>query len=605
MMKTVPRDFSTDEFLLQTRNGNIPRKLAIRRICVSCFLSKVPFRELRRKPGVLAVTVSVIMCAFLFSGNVAARTLENRIREALRTRIETAGSPPKIVIGDEVIHSSVHLPRFYEDRAYKPAWIGEEGCLPAFPDLLVMIRRAGEEGLRPGDYHLERIEAASRSLRENREITEGESAGKAAELDLLCTDAFILYGSHLLAGKVDPEMIDSEWVASRREGDMADVLRQALHSDRVEGALMDLLPKDSAYGRMKRALLLYREMAARGGWTPVPPGMVLRKGDRSERVRILRDRLAATGDIIVDVPEDQDLLDEGLEGSVRRFQQRCGLDADGIVGPLTLAALNIPVEKRLRRIELNMERWRWLPQDLGKRYVLVNIADFRLEVKEDTETVLDMRIIVGRDYRRTPVFSDWITYLVFSPFWHIPPSLAVQDKLPLIKKDPEYFKKQRIRILRGWGTDEKEIDPATVDWSRVGASNFNYRLRQDPGLLNALGGVKFMFPNRFNVYLHDTPARELFAKSVRMFSSGCIRIEKPFDLAVYSLKGDPRWTAESIRTAMNRAGEQTVRLPERIRIHLLYWTAWVDEDGTVHFREDIYGRDRRLVEALFEEPPGP
>jgi murein L,D-transpeptidase YcbB/YkuD len=523
----------------------------------------------------------------------------------MRTRIETAGSPPKIVIGDEVIHSSVHLPRFYEDRAYSPAWIGDEGCLPVCTDLLETIRKAGDEGLRPGDYHLERIEAAFRSLKENREIAKREDARRATELDLLCTDAFILFGSHLLAGKVDPEMIDSEWLASRREGDMAVVLKKALESNRVEGILMDLLPQNIAYGRMKRALILYRELAGRGGWPSIPAGKALEKGDRNERVKILRNRLSVTGDFLSHAPADENLFEEELEEAVKCFQKRCGLDADGVAGRYTLAALNLPVAQRIQQIELNMERWRWLPQDLGRRYVLVNIADFSLEVREDAETILDMRIIVGRDYRRTPVFSDWITYLVFSPFWHIPPLLAVQDKLPLIKKDLNYLEEQKIRVLKGWGTDEKEIDPATIDWSKIGVSNFDFKLRQDSGPMNALGKVKFMFPNRFNVYLHDTPARELFAKTVRMFSSGCIRIEKPLDLALYCLREDPRWTRESISIAMNRTSEETVHFPEKIRIHLLYWTAWVDEDGTVHFRDDIYGRDRRLASALFEEPPEP
>jgi len=283
---------------------------------------------------------------------------------------------------------------------------------------------------------------------------------------------------------------------------------------------------------------------------------------------------------------------------------RHGLDVDGVVGSATLDALNVPVEKRVRQLIVNMERWRWLPQDLGKRYILVNIADFELDVVENSQPLMTMRVIVGRDYRRTPVFSDNMTYLVLSPYWHVPTAIAVQDILPKIQQEPGYLAKQNIRVFRGWGAETREIDPRTVNWSHVTAANFSYRLRQEPGPMNALGRVKFMFPNKFNVYLHDTPAQELFAKPERTFSSGCIRIEKPIELAEYLLQSDAKWTREKILAVADKRIEQTVRLPEPMPIHLLYWTAWADEDRTVQFRADVYARDGKLYEALIERPSG-
>lgn len=214
-----------------------------------------------------------------------------------------------------------------------------------------------------------------------------------------------------------------------------------------------------------------------------------------------------------------------------------------------------------------------------------------------------MKVVAGRDYRRTPVFSDKMTYLVLCPYWQVPTGITVKDILPEIRKDPGYLTQKNIKVFQGWGADAREIDPQTVDWSQITAKTFNYRFRQEPGPNNALGRVKFMFPNKFNVYLHDTPSRELFEKTKRAFSSGCIRIEKAIEMAEYVLRGDPKWRRETILAAIEKWTELTVRLPEPIPVHILYWTAWANEDGSIQFRHDIYGRDVLLGEALKEKPP--
>jgi murein L,D-transpeptidase YcbB/YkuD len=250
-----------------------------------------------------------------------------------------------------------------------------------------------------------------------------------------------------------------------------------------------------------------------------------------------------------------------------------------------------------------MERWRWLPEDLGERHVLVNAAAYELEAVEGGEPVLTMRAIVGRPYRQTPVFSDRISYMVFSPYWHVPHTLAVQDQLPLQKQDPGYFRRMGIRVFRGWGADAAEVNPDSVGWSRVTAKGFPFRLRQDPGPQNALGRVKFMFPNPYNVYLHDTPARELFRKQTRNFSSGCIRVEEARTLALWLLRGETAWTPERVDRAMEAGREETARLTKAIPVHLLYWTAWAEEEGTIQFRPDIYGRDEPVARAMDRSPP--
>jgi murein L,D-transpeptidase YcbB/YkuD len=302
----------------------------------------------------------------------------------------------------------------------------------------------------------------------------------------------------------------------------------------------------------------------------------------------------------VDYPPaaDDTVFDAALEQGLRGFQERHGLDADGTVGASTLAALNVPVEDRIRQIELNMERWRWLPQTLGERYIMVNIPNFHLDVVEHGQALLGMRVVVGRPTRRTPSFSAEMTHLVLNPHWYVPPTIAIQDKLPLLRRDPGYLSRQNFKLFRHGEGGATRIDPRAVDWSSVSARNFPYQLRQDPGPRNALGRVKFMLPNPHHVYLHDTPARELFAKNERAFSSGCIRLENPMELADYLLQDDSQWAQRRRVAGGKRGAEQVVLLPTSVPVHLMYWTAWTSASGVVHFRKDIYERDQALDKAL-------
>jgi murein L,D-transpeptidase YcbB/YkuD len=261
------------------------------------------------------------------------------------------------------------------------------------------------------------------------------------------------------------------------------------------------------------------------------------------------------------------------------------------------------VDHRVAQIEINLERWRWLPVDLGQRHIIVNIPAYHLDLYEDGARVLELRVVVGKSYRRTPVFSDTMRYLVLNPYWEVPPSIAVHDKLPLLRKDPAALVAAGFRVFRGFGADAEQVDPLRVDWNSVSPRQFSYRLRQDPGPKNALGQVKFMFPNRFNVYLHDTPSRDLFAHADRSFSSGCIRVEDPVRLATAVLAGTPGWDAAALRAGLDTGQTRTVSLGRPVRVHLLYWTAWVDDDGTVEFRRDLYGRDERVLRALDTPPP--
>lgn len=547
----------------------------------------------------------------------AARAAAGPVQEKLRERIEAAGAPARLSVGSTEIEAITALPLFYERRGYVPAWSDEAGPLPALDSLLAAISRAERQGLSPRDYHLGDLRSTAHLAREAGKAA--RDPGRLVDLELLATDAWLLLAGHYLSGKVDPVSIDPRWKAEPRDRDLAALLEAALSGDGVASSPEGLLPPQEGYRRLTEALARYRRIAGEGGW-PVPgEGPTLRPGDRGERVAALRGRLMATGDLAQGAADDTaaggaparaeagetapDSFGAALEAAVKRYQARHGLEADGVVGPATARELSVPVASRIEQIRANLERWRWLPADLGRRHVLVNAADFRVDLVEDGGAVLTSRAIVGRPYRKTPVFSDRIRYIVLNPAWEVPENLAVEDELPLIRGDPGFLERVGMKVIRGWGASADTVDPATVDWGALGPGRFPYRLRQEPGPLNALGQVKIMFPNPFNVYLHDTPDRGLFARSTRTFSSGCIRVQRAVDLAADLLAADDTsWTRTRVDSLLRTGSERTVPLRRPVPVHLLYWTAWADADGTVQFREDVYGRDPALEAALAEPP---
>jgi murein L,D-transpeptidase YcbB/YkuD len=529
--------------------------------------------------------------------------LTQAVSELLRARVELALTVPDVEADGELIHALASVQSLYEARGFRPMWIGPAGPMDLADSLVVYLRGTRREALRPEDYHLEAIQRNLAGARKPGSPGRIVADARLVDLELLLTDAFLLCASHSLSGRLNPETIDPEWFAARRGADFAAIAEHAVSSGRIRDSLQSLLPPQSGYKALRDALAEYRGIARRGGWPSVPMGSALKPREVGERVAYLRARLESSGDIELK-EADRDSFDGALEAAVRRFQDRNGLDADGVVGESTLSALNVSAEARAGQIAVNMERWRWLPESLGRTRVMINIAAFTLEAVRDDSLALDMRVIVGRSYRRTPVFSDRITYMVVNPSWEVPDRIAASDVLAQVSKDSTYLQRMGMRVLRGWGGDEMEVDPSTVDWSSVPTAPFPYRFRQSPGPANALGTIKFMFPNRFNVYLHDTPSRGLFAKAVRTFSSGCIRVERPLDLAAFLMRGDVRWSRDRIESTIAAGSEQTIRLPEPVPIHVLYWTAWVDDTGTTQFRDDIYGRDALVRAALAEPPPG-
>ncbi|WP_370088848.1 murein L,D-transpeptidase [Ekhidna sp.] len=508
--------------------------------------------------------------------------------EFIRQKVEMISSGIPVLVGEDPIYCRTVLPRFYQERQFKKAWNDKDA-----KELIQAVSDADEEGLTPTDYHLE--------LLQKLQVTEKDEIQKA-EYDLLLTDAFLLYASHFLNGKINPETVDSEWQAVRREGDAKVVLEEALNKNKVREVLKELAPDHIGYKGLRNALREYRSVAKKGGWESIPAGETLKPGMvDSVRIPRLISRLKTSLDLKQN-PADQFTYSEQLAEAVKNYQVRNGLEADGNLGKLTTASLNVPVEDRINQIIINMERYRWAAEEMGSHYVIVNIADYQLQVFKDKKKTFEEKVIVGKPFRKTPVFSSKMSYMVLNPTWTVPPTILFNDILPEAKKDPGYLVNKNIRVLSGQGSNATIIDPYTIDWSTLSKSNFPYTLRQDSGPTNALGAVKFMFPNKYNVYIHDTPSRELFNRTDRAFSSGCIRLNNPLQFAGYLMQGRSDWTLEKIQQAVKEGKEQSVMLKEPLMVHILYLTSWVSE-GKVQFRSDLYERDRPILKALGDKPP--
>jgi murein L,D-transpeptidase YcbB/YkuD len=549
--------------------------------------------------GIAVLLFTVFLLANVFpSEGLSVKMPDSGLSILIKKKITGWKISRQTVLGGEPVYSYVLVKSFYEGRKYQPAWV-EDVHLTQADVLIRAIEETYGDGLTPDYYHLKLIK--SLVARVKKGLVSNKS--RLADLDILLTDAFITIGCHLSGGCVDPVTIKSQWFAKRSNVDVTSVLEQALKSKEIREAVMRLRPEQVSYDRLRQALAVYRALLRKGGWPRVSRGPLLRKGSVSNRVVELERRLDASGDIAADWTNRTKLFDADIEQAVMSFQERHGLKADGVVGAATLNALNVPLKERIRQIELNMERLRWILGNVEQRSIVVNIANFELYVVENGKSVLSMKVVVGKPYWDTPVFTSKMTYLIVNPSWNVPDSIARREILREIRTRPDYLTKENIQVLKGWGAGEEEIDFREIDWSRITPENLPYRFRQEPGPLNPLGRIKFMLPNKFNVYLHDTPARGLFAANVRAFSHGCTRIEKPLELAEYVLRDDPAWTRERLLAAIEEGTEQEVKIPRPLNVHFLYLTAWVDERGALQFRDDIYGRDKLLDEALHGKPP--
>jgi murein L,D-transpeptidase YcbB/YkuD len=352
-----------------------------------------------------------------------------------------------------------------------------------------------------------------------------------------------------------------------------------------------MTPRHVQYTALRDALAKYRELEQHGGWPLLPVQLKLKPGQQHAAVPLLARRLAVTGDYTGPPREQETVYGADLQEAVKRFQRRHGLEPDGVLSAATVAQMNVPVAQRVQQLALNLERWRWLPVDLGERYILVNVPEYRLEVWDHGQVPLSMRVVVGKKDTPTPIFNDDMTHVVFAPYWNVPPDIVKNETVPQALRDPAFLARTNMEVLDNIGNP---VDPASIDSANIG----EYRFRQRPGASNSLGLVKFMVPNQFNVYLHDTPADSLFARATRSFSHGCVRVEQPDKLAQYVLADQPSWTVERINDAMHGGQEKTVKLSRPLPVYLGYWTARISADGILQFRNDLYGVDARQSAML-------
>jgi murein L,D-transpeptidase YcbB/YkuD len=510
-----------------------------------------------------------------------------------------------------LLHDPAALQRFYMGRGFEPAWTGP-GCARRLTELGESIASVDSHGLDPRAYHLEALRSPTAC---------------AEDIELLATDAFLLMAAHLHGGRLDPATVEPDWSAQRPGVDAVFELQQALADDAVAARLEALAPKDAFYRSLRAALAEERARLDAPRPPPVSPGPTLRPGDSGPRVAQLRALLRAEG-VLQDaspwtvaalefeaydpvlgsstpidaehaLPAAEDSFDPGMEEALKRYQQRANLEPDGVAGVLSLAQLARGPAERIQQVRANLERWRWLPRDLGARHIRVNIADYRLEAWSGDRVDRVHRVMVGTLYRQTPSFSADLRYVVLNPSWEVPRRLAVQDKLPLFRRDPAAFQRLGYELLDASG---QVIDAAGIDFSALSRQRFPYRLRQRPGPANALGQVKLILPNRHDIYLHDTPSRGLFDRVRRSFSSGCIRVEDALGLAEWTLAGRPDADRARIDAVLASGVETRLDLDAAVPVHLLYLTVAASEEGGLRYLDDLYGRDAVLLRALDAGP---
>jgi len=536
--------------------------------------------------GLLFVIVFSLVCTCT-SEKFAGNSSENPATITDTLKSESSG------VTTEVIYEPDILTKLYEKG--KGLLSAKWNSRDKIEQMISAIRNASYDGLNPDDYHLRDIE----QLAEKIAYSDNIGIDDIGKLEFMLTDSFRLLSSHLSVGKTDPETIDPQWKASRRiaRKDWGTFIDSTLNRNKnINEILQGLTPVHADYYNLKKALIKYRKFQEKGGWPTFSTSLPkLEKGMSHPDISLLRKRLALTqGDINCN-PEDTNLFDQNLFEQVVLFQQRNGLDADGVVGKATIAALNTTVNERIESIEANLERWRWISDDLGKRYIRVNIANFELQVIDNDEVAFQSPAIVGRLFMETPIFSSVMKYLVINPDWSIPDEILKSEIIPDIIKNPKYLTEKNMKILR---RDGSEVDPSAIVWDSSHVESFPYMIRQEPGPNNPLGHLKFVLPNQYSVYIHDTPSRSLFLRRNRTFSHGCIRISKAHELAEYLLKDDTEWSPALLQKAIDRGQRTTIVLPNPVPVHILYLTAWADDEGTPYFCKDIYNRDQPLISAL-------
>ncbi len=507
---------------------------------------------------------------------------------------------------------------FYLRRDYQPIWMDSYELTPAGESLVQVLRETSADHWREYGYSLQAL------LREIRELSNRPK--QATAVDVLLTDAFITYAQQALNQELLPDMGESDHPTYRKvsaiqnsghtvsSGDIVELLKQSLHDDKLADLINQLTPTHAGYQALRKQLIHYQKIVNQGKWYALPANFHIESDQYHRLVPHIRWLLTQYGDLkpgafawlfkdetlLMASPqatEDFDLkqpsfkFDKSLVEGLKNYQKRFQLPETGKVDDKTLTALNIPPYHMAQKIALNMKRWRHLPTTLGDRHIMVNMADFRLQYNEGEKTSLDMKVITGRPLRRTPVLSQMVSTVVLAPTWSVPRRIAIGDILPQIKRDPKYLDRKGFSLVASIKGIDQYASAKDVNWKKMSPRYFPYRLVQKAGNGNALGDVKFVLPNDKSIYLHDTNHPELFSRDMRALSSGCIRVEKPKLLAEKLIAGQQGWNRSNIDSAISQNRTTHIRLQKPVPVYLMYWTTWVDNEGKLQIRDDVYQRD--------------
>jgi murein L,D-transpeptidase YcbB/YkuD len=532
---------------------------------------------------------SILLLVIILLSQVSL-TGQNSVQENIKNHITQLEKSESIILGGQKIIGNPVISGMYKNADYNPLWDAAKNR----NDLISILNDSYFDGLNPKDYRIDFIKHHDEEIENGATI----SAENSAIADIVMTDALLTYAHHMIQGKVNPTKLDPNWNYSQRPLPDSVEFRvmHRLEMQTLKEGVKNIRPELPMYHKLRFWFAKYDSVQkADGDIKQIQyPGAPLRLGDSSEVVGELKMHLsnyANTLSLTLD-----DVFDEELEVTIKEFQSQNGLDDDGIAGKKTFEILNMSISVRMDILRVNMERCRWLNNDLPEEFLLVNIADYHLYLFRNRQIDYTCRVVVGKEHHETPVFTSDIKYLVFNPTWTVPYSIASKEILPKLKRDPQYLQDRNMTLLRG----DKVIDPTTIDFNEYSRGNFPFTVRQEPGPNNALGIVKFIFPNKYSVYLHDTPSKSYFGKSERAFSHGCVRVQNPLVLAE-QLLGKQGYDRTEIDNILKTKKLKNVYLDEPMPVMIMYWTCYEDrEEGKMYFYSDIYGRDKKILTELYE-----
>ncbi|RDL45756.1 murein L,D-transpeptidase [Marinomonas piezotolerans] len=551
--------------------------------------------NLRFKELGAAVVMSAILAGCSSSGSrsggeipsfVTTPPSESQIEDSVRRQVTLMLEAFTPIAGQALPNKSVL--EAYEFRDFEPIWIHDKKLDLSIYKLISTLETAQSHGLNPIHYHID-------TLKEYLDLPSPTSQ-QLAELDVIATVAMSSFAHDLSIGRYEPQLIDPNWQLDAPSKDWKNLLFIDSPSDMVN-YLPLLAPRQPEYQVLQRWLVYYQELAQKEGDIRVDVGVPLTEGDEGPRVAQLRARLVQLGDIRFSTRKvNEDYFGAELKAALIRFQQRHHLTADGAAGSQTIQMLNVPLEERAKQISYNLERWRWLPSEMEENRIWVDLTDYTAHIFLNGQNE-SMKVVIGKPERRTNVFYGRMTYMVANPTWRVPHRIAQENLLPKLQQDPNYLGKRGFKVFSSWSIGAKELDPTTIDWKNIDPDRLSYRFEQAPDEGNALGAYKFMFPNKFDIYLHDTPSKHLFREADRAFSSGCIRLEKPAHFADL-IAGNSSKQKDALLKARQSRETTVISLEESLPVYLVYFTVVPNANGMPEFRNDVYDRDPLMEEAM-------